>query len=149
MQARRTDDTTEAFPRKRLRYIGQPRMTRSRQGEMLARGQRAFPLPLGAIKWTIERQAAAVSRGYFLERVLPLNVVHVVRLRGGANEQLAMNELEALAFAHDGFAETALAFIEQQDRYGWSGTWAKQVERYSHNMMWLKRRHRAALAAQG
>jgi predicted ATPase len=130
-----------AFPKNTVRKV--------RRGEYVPKlpiAQRRFAAPSDAIIWTRDLQATAVAAGVFLRRVLPHNCVYVHNLVAGdeieASEQIAMDALEALAFRNDAFAQTALAFIEQQDKYGWSGTWEPAVETFQKTMRWLQEYHR-------
>ena len=63
-----------------------------------------------------------------------------------------LGAIEQAAFHGDLFALTALSFVEQQDRYGYSGAWEKRVERYTWSLQWYKaakaRERAAALAAR-
>ena len=110
---------------------------------------RALALPRDAarVTWSLDAQAQAVDRGMFLERDYSDNHVRVIPLKRYASDQSnpvsvtdadVMAELERDRFRGDAFATHALAFIEQQDRHGWSGAWNASVERWSPQLRWYK-----------
>ena len=128
--------------RPRLAYEGRTRGRVNRKtGELEHRSQRQFSRPALALEWTMVDQFTAVDRGYFLERVEPLNVVRVVPIRLDRTDMDICNELERLTFAGDDHARKAVLFIEQQDKHGWSGAWAKPViETLKPSLRWYKMR---------
>ena len=89
---------------------------------------RTFDLPPGGIKWMMADQAVAVDRGYFLERG-EHERVKVLPLQHGkwADDAGVMASIEQGAFSRDPRAMKALAFIEQQDAYGYVGAWDSTV----------------------
>ena len=131
--------------RRRFKYVGAPRLARDTVTGMLShRAQRAFACPdrfrLTAHIWFVFDQAEALKRGYFLERVTPRNDVRIVPTDACQHTDLDIcNALEQAAFHGDEHAMKALAFIEQQDRFGWSGMWAiRDIEHKSSALRWWK-----------
>ena len=90
--------------------------------------RRTFDLPSRGIKWTMADQAAAVDRGYFLERG-EYERVRVLPLQHGkwTDDAGVMASIEQSAFSRDPHAMRALAFIEQQDAYGYIGAWDNTI----------------------
>jgi hypothetical protein len=140
-----------------LDYEG-ARRTTVEKGKLVHRDQRAFAAPPGAIRWMKIDQARCIDHGYFLERVLPSNRIRVLPLQNGrwTSDAEVMATLEHEAFNRDSHAMRAIAFIEQQDRFGYSGVWegatgARQrnggVEFWTATLIWyrhMKRDERAA-----
>jgi hypothetical protein len=55
------------------------------------------------------------------------------------SERECCNALERSSFLGDAWADYALAFIEQQDVYGWSDAWADySIETHSTSLQWYK-----------
>lgn len=138
----KTDDEL----RPRHPYVGTRRAVR-RHGKLVKLGQRAFALPAGAIKWMVEDQHEAVERGYFVARVELDNHARIVPLHGYASDAEAMSEIEAACFHRDGHAAKLIAFVEQQDAYGYSGAWDASVARFTPALRWYKLRKAAERAA--
>ena len=151
-------DTT-AECRKRFPYIGKPRVEwlHDREGNQYAEklGGRAFaaPMQIPLIRWTKKWQGWAIDNGFFLERSTLFDPgkggalahsddehVRVLPLGNYATDQDVMNMLERAIFHRDPFAELALEFIEQQDKYGYSGMWDSiTIQTFDHNLLWYKR----------
>ena len=123
--------------RRRLFYIGMPRHVQSK-GVLRPVGTRAFAAPRNAIVWTQTMQAQAIEHGLFLERDKLDNHVRVLPMPPHCTELDAINAIEYAAFHGDKFSVTALSFIEQQDRFGYSGAWDRSVERYTNHLTWYK-----------
>lgn len=124
--------------RQRLPYVGKTRF-KHHKGRMVLIDQRAFAAPPDAIVWTMHWQAAAIDRGVFFERDKRDNHVRVTPMRRMFdNDQDAVDALEQAAFHGDEFSLRALAFVEQQDRFGYSGAWDRNVERWTHSLQWYK-----------
>jgi len=128
------------MPERRLRlpYVGKTRF-RYERGRVVLLPQRTFAAPADAIVWTTHWQAAAIDRGVFFERDKRDNHVRVIPMRRMFDSDCdAMNALEQAAFHGDEFSLRALAFVEQQDRFGYSGAWDRNVERWTHSLQWYK-----------
>ena len=124
--------------RPRLPYVGKRRF-RHERGCVVPLPQRAFAAPPDAIVWSMHWQAAAIDRGVFLERDKHDNHVCVIPMRRMFDsDHDAVAALEQAAFHGDEFSVRALAFVEQQDRFGYSGAWDRNVERWTHSLQWYK-----------
>lgn len=135
--------TMSADTRPRISYRGRDRTELALRGASASSGraQRKFARPVGACQWSIADQETAVDRGYFLERVKPLNRVRVTSVTGRPDERTLCNELERSAFNGDYHSSKALALIEQQDMFGYSGAWASAgIERLTGTLRWYKDR---------
>lgn len=121
--------------RARLPYEGKPRHEKNRRGGWVLRDARTFSAPPGSLHWTRRDQMTAVDLGFFFERVVGDEHVRVLPLQNGqwGSDLEVMCWLEAQAFRHDGFAMRALAFIEQQDKFGYTGVWEGAVRRRTRN----------------
>src|SRR5208282_309018 len=96
------------------------------------RDQRAFAAPDWATLWTVDDQVAAVDRGFFVERFIPPDVsgnlgadnhARIIPLHTHESDAAIITCAERVAEAGDPFALKLLAFVKQQDEYGYSGTW--------------------------
>lgn len=145
--------------RARTPYIGKPRyMDRQRKvctwrpgSDLFHRPQRAFNAPSGAIVWTRNDQFRAIALGFALVRVHPTNRVYVQIVmvphrhemfphwRDFRHDLDILAKLERVAFWRPGcWAWKALAFIEQQDKWGFSSTWEDtQIETVSSRLQWF------------
>lgn len=133
-----------AESRPRIKYAGKPRARINRKtGDLEACGQRQFSRPSNAIVWTMGDQHAAIDAGFFLQRSAPRNAVWVRPVSVERTDSAICNELERLAFSGDRHALKALIFIEQQDRYGWSGAWDKPVIEIMGQLRWYKDREQS------
>ena len=54
------------------------------------------------------------------------------------SDQDTLDAIERLGFHLDPFALKTLTFIEQQDRFGWSGAWEPAIERWTKQLRWYK-----------
>ncbi len=134
--------------RPNARYAGPERYTWLRTGERVHKGQRWFVVPearrLQTVYWMRADQAWAVSQGFFVERVQPLNrarLVSVNRLLRETEATVSGRLLQSL-FRNPSsqHLQRLFAFVEQQDTFGWSNTWeaaAIEVYRGPRPMRWL------------
>ena len=103
-------------------------------------------IKLPYIKWLVIDQVEAVKRGYFIARASD-NHARVLPLPHGsfAGDADVMNAAERLALHHDAHALKLVAFVAQQDRFGWSGVWeTRAVETCSRTLTWFKAWHAAS-----
>lgn len=141
--------------RKRIPYIGQDRYEQVIAGgkiERVHKPQRAFSPTGQANRWTVELQDECVKRGFFFERTLPHNDVRIIPIRDEDNVRYHVNYTDWLHYDEAGIMDAlldgaahnvsfdivAVAFITQQDEYGYSGVWDKSVETYNPSLRWYK-----------
>ena len=111
-------------------------------------------------------QVAALDRGYFVARLVQNQSNHLTGNLGLDNHAIivpmryatdaeAMDAIEAAAFHRDPHAMKLIAFIEQQDRYGYSAAWERSIQRLTKTLTWYKgwksaeRAYSRALTEQG
>ena len=131
------------WTRPRLPYVGHPR-TQLDHGLPIARSPRAFSAPTGAIRWLIRDQTRAIDDGWFLERpdrlYTSMNRAEPipVGLRFPHNKSLFEYLLQG-EFEGEPLRWKAMAFVRQQDRFGWTGAWEHpKIERYTPQLRWYR-----------
>lgn len=122
-----------------IEYAGKRRGRINRKtGELEHIHQRELARPYLSFEWTQSDQAEAIKRDFFLQRHAPRNHVWVRSVSGRDTDSAVCNELERYAFLGDPHALKALLFIEQQDRYGWSGAWDRPAIETMGQLRWFK-----------
>lgn len=100
---------------------------------------RPCPISKGAIRWTVDDQAWAVSQGFFVARSDSHNRATFVTLGLTQRDQAELlGCFERHVCFNDENYVRLWAFIKQQDQWCYSGAWMSQVERYSKHMFWYK-----------
>jgi hypothetical protein len=103
------------------------------------------------IKWTVDDQAEAVKRGYFVERhahdnhaiIIPLPL-HTFK----SDSEVMSSEMKRAKDGDRWTIERFLPFVVQQDQRGWTGTWDKAIETYNAKLIWYRTRVAATRAAR-
>lgn len=99
---------------------------------------------LGII-WTRANQAWAVEQGFFVQRELIRERAVIIGINRFDQSTFSywephktMREIERRVFLRVPGYETLYRFIEQQDRYGYTGAWGKGIDCYTRELRWYK-----------
>ena len=100
---------------------------------------------INGIIWTIHDQAWAVEQGFFVQRELvrerPVIIAasrHKQDIFSYWEPARTMMEIERRVFRREHNYEKLYAFIEQQDKYGYTGAWDARCAVYSPRLVWYK-----------
>lgn len=96
------------------------------------------------IIWTLDMQCWAVEQGFFVQRELVRERPVIIGISkydptfSYWEPYKAYQEIERRAFRRDSRYPILLDFIEQQDRYGYTGAWDIRVQNYTPDLLWYK-----------
>lgn len=96
------------------------------------------------IIWTVDMQAWAVTHGFFVgrepirERPVIIGINRYDSTFSYVEPERAMQEIERRTFRRYPRYGILLDFIKQQDQYGYTGAWDKNVQIYTPDLLWYK-----------
>lgn len=100
--------------------------------------------PKHILVWTVERQAWAVERGFFVARSDSRNRVVLQAVNPFKpvvdyfNQDQAIGWVLRQTFFLDAGFDVLYDFIIQQDKHGYTGAWDGQVEHFDPQLRWYK-----------